>query len=210
MPCSSTRCPGRPPYVLFPFKASLPLMGSRSCCANSPSGPHPRPKSSRPSSVITSPPAQGSAHTRRDRLSGEGRRVPSAYPQDPNAAQVCVRADAGPPRGSHACGLVRGPFARPQPYKAHPVSTLSYAPLQPTAKGVLHTGKAQQPPPRGMGGRKGSCGCTARLTGAHLEWAALWFGGRRPGQDSTVYTVIASWLASRGWGGSVCAICCGS
>ena len=38
MPCSSTRCPGRPPYVLFPLTAGLPLMGSRSCCANSPSG----------------------------------------------------------------------------------------------------------------------------------------------------------------------------
>ena len=35
MPCSSTRCPGRPPYVLFPLTAGLPLMGSRSCCANS-------------------------------------------------------------------------------------------------------------------------------------------------------------------------------
>ena len=37
MPCSSTRCPGRPPYVLFPLTAGLPLMGSRSCCANPPS-----------------------------------------------------------------------------------------------------------------------------------------------------------------------------
>ena len=37
MPCSSTRCPGRPPYVLFPLTAGLPPMGSRSCCANSPS-----------------------------------------------------------------------------------------------------------------------------------------------------------------------------
>ena len=38
MPCSSTRCPGRPPYVLFPLTAGLPPMGSRSCCAHSPSG----------------------------------------------------------------------------------------------------------------------------------------------------------------------------
>ena len=38
VPCSSTRCPGRPPYVLFSLTAGLPLMGSRSCCANSPSG----------------------------------------------------------------------------------------------------------------------------------------------------------------------------
>ena len=38
MPCSSMRCPGRPPYVLFPLTAGLPLMGSRSCCAHSPSG----------------------------------------------------------------------------------------------------------------------------------------------------------------------------
>ena len=38
MPCSSTRCPARPPYVLFPLTVGLPLMGSRSCCANSPSG----------------------------------------------------------------------------------------------------------------------------------------------------------------------------
>ena len=38
MPCSSTRCHGRPPYVLFPLTAGLPLMGSHSCCANSPSG----------------------------------------------------------------------------------------------------------------------------------------------------------------------------
>ena len=38
MPCSSTRCPGRPPYVLFSLTAGLPLMGSRSCCANGPSG----------------------------------------------------------------------------------------------------------------------------------------------------------------------------
>ena len=30
MPCSSTRCPGCPPYVLFPLTAGLPLMGSRS------------------------------------------------------------------------------------------------------------------------------------------------------------------------------------
>ena len=37
MPCSSTRCLGRPPYVLFPLAVGLPLMGSRSCCANSPS-----------------------------------------------------------------------------------------------------------------------------------------------------------------------------
>ena len=35
MPCFSTRCPGRPPYVLFPLTASLPVMGSRSSCANS-------------------------------------------------------------------------------------------------------------------------------------------------------------------------------
>ena len=28
MPCFSTRCPGRPPYVLFPLMAGLPLMGS--------------------------------------------------------------------------------------------------------------------------------------------------------------------------------------
>ena len=28
MPCSSTRCPGRPPYVLFPLTVGLPLMGS--------------------------------------------------------------------------------------------------------------------------------------------------------------------------------------
>ena len=38
MPCFSTRCPGRLPYVLFPLMAGLHLMGSRSCCANSPSG----------------------------------------------------------------------------------------------------------------------------------------------------------------------------
>ena len=38
VPCSSTRCPGRPPYVLFPLTAGLPLMGSRSCGANNPSG----------------------------------------------------------------------------------------------------------------------------------------------------------------------------
>ena len=38
VPCSSTRCPGRPPYVLFPLTAGLPLMDSHSCCANSPSG----------------------------------------------------------------------------------------------------------------------------------------------------------------------------
>ena len=38
VPCSSTRCPGRLPYVLFPLTAGLPLMGSCSCCANSPSG----------------------------------------------------------------------------------------------------------------------------------------------------------------------------
>ena len=30
MPCSSTRCPGRPPYVLFTLTAGLPLMGSSS------------------------------------------------------------------------------------------------------------------------------------------------------------------------------------
>ena len=30
MPCCSTRCPGRPPFVLFPLTAGLPLMGSRS------------------------------------------------------------------------------------------------------------------------------------------------------------------------------------
>ena len=33
-----TRCPDRSPYVPFPLTADLPLMGSRSCCANSPSG----------------------------------------------------------------------------------------------------------------------------------------------------------------------------
>ena len=38
MPCFSTRCPGRPPYVLFPLTAGLPLMGSCSCCASSPCG----------------------------------------------------------------------------------------------------------------------------------------------------------------------------
>ena len=38
MPCSSTCCPGHPPYVLFPLTAGLPLMGSRSYCANSPFG----------------------------------------------------------------------------------------------------------------------------------------------------------------------------
>ena len=38
MPCSSTRCPGRPPYVLSPLMVGLPLMGSHSCCANSSSG----------------------------------------------------------------------------------------------------------------------------------------------------------------------------
>ena len=36
MPCSSTRCPGRPPYVLFPLTVGLPLMGSRSCCSPTP------------------------------------------------------------------------------------------------------------------------------------------------------------------------------
>ena len=35
VPCS-TRCPDRPPHV--DFTAALPLVGSRSCCANSPSG----------------------------------------------------------------------------------------------------------------------------------------------------------------------------
>ena len=35
---STTRCPGRPPYAPFPLTAGLPLMGSHSCCANSPSG----------------------------------------------------------------------------------------------------------------------------------------------------------------------------
>ena len=38
MPCSSTRCPDRPPYVPFPLTAGRPLMGYRSGCANSPSG----------------------------------------------------------------------------------------------------------------------------------------------------------------------------
>ena len=36
MPCSSTRCPGRPPHLPFPLTAGLPLVGSSSCCANSP------------------------------------------------------------------------------------------------------------------------------------------------------------------------------
>ena len=36
MPCFSTRCPGRPPYVLFPLTAGLPLMGSHSCCTKQP------------------------------------------------------------------------------------------------------------------------------------------------------------------------------
>ena len=41
MPCSSTRCSGRPPYVPFPLTAGVPLMGSCSCCTNSPSGLRP-------------------------------------------------------------------------------------------------------------------------------------------------------------------------
>ena len=49
MPCSSTRCPSRRPYVLFPVTADLPLMGSRSCCANSPSGLRETPPSPPPS-----------------------------------------------------------------------------------------------------------------------------------------------------------------
>ena len=57
MPCSSTHCPGRPPYVLFPLTAGLPLMGSRSCCANSPSGLRETP-----------PPAKGCI--RRGRMGG--------------------------------------------------------------------------------------------------------------------------------------------
>ena len=38
MSCSSTCCPGRASYVPFSLTAGQPLVGSRSCCANSPSG----------------------------------------------------------------------------------------------------------------------------------------------------------------------------